>query len=336
MPTTSPPFVLLKTIDMASRPKLHGQKVALIKQKTNGKMLVKLEATGEFLVLDEKHLKSQPIEIKTDCSFCGATPIAGLPLKACSKCEMAHYCNKDCQKADWKTHKKACPIMKQISVTVKEQQEVIKVENNPKKYNHLKAEDCAEVPMRYYALLADFTGDWYDVGEENMPDLLVCLPLWEQPESFESMFGNGKEIPDAEMEKLLTIFCCRHFNNQLDIQDGQSAPGYECDFIREQKESFCRLVAYVHHLGTGSHMVRAVSPQEYWEKKGNSSSWSGIIKFESLMPAGWSYSRKKKLASGCPLELIREWDNAIAFRKKLRVDMFHSSFVPHESEEGTD
>jgi len=39
------------------------------------------------------------------CDSCGKT---GDNLKKCVRCESVMYCNKDCQRAAWKTHKKAC------------------------------------------------------------------------------------------------------------------------------------------------------------------------------------------------------------------------------------
>jgi len=36
------------------------------------------------------------------------------PLKACSKCQSAHYCSRECQKADFKKHKKVCAEKAQI------------------------------------------------------------------------------------------------------------------------------------------------------------------------------------------------------------------------------
>ncbi|KAH7042207.1 putative MYND domain protein [Macrophomina phaseolina] len=41
----------------------------------------------------------------TACASCGKT---STDLKRCAKCHSEHYCNRDCQKAHWKTHKKVC------------------------------------------------------------------------------------------------------------------------------------------------------------------------------------------------------------------------------------
>lgn len=36
------------------------------------------------------------------------------PFKPCSKCQTALYCSRDCQKANWKQHKKTCAASAQI------------------------------------------------------------------------------------------------------------------------------------------------------------------------------------------------------------------------------
>jgi hypothetical protein len=45
------------------------------------------------------------------CAVCGkaASDLAeGEKLRKCSKCELCHYCGAECQRADWKEHKKVC------------------------------------------------------------------------------------------------------------------------------------------------------------------------------------------------------------------------------------
>ncbi|KAG6877909.1 hypothetical protein C0993_002395 [Termitomyces sp. T159_Od127] len=51
------------------------------------------------------------------CDSCGATDI---PLKNCAKCRVARYCSVECQKKDWRFHKKSCqPFSADNTVVVK-------------------------------------------------------------------------------------------------------------------------------------------------------------------------------------------------------------------------
>jgi splicing suppressor protein 51 len=43
------------------------------------------------------------------CAACNKTNSdSAAPLKLCAKCQTTPYCSRDCQKADWKNHKKVC------------------------------------------------------------------------------------------------------------------------------------------------------------------------------------------------------------------------------------
>ncbi|CAL3969907.1 unnamed protein product [Diplocarpon coronariae] len=48
------------------------------------------------------------------CTACSKRSSEDKPLKPCTKCQSVKYCSRDCQKADFKKHKKECAKAAQI------------------------------------------------------------------------------------------------------------------------------------------------------------------------------------------------------------------------------
>lgn len=46
--------------------------------------------------------------LRASCANCGAGAPLGGKLSSCGNCQRVSYCNKECQRADWKNHKGAC------------------------------------------------------------------------------------------------------------------------------------------------------------------------------------------------------------------------------------
>uniref|UniRef100_A0A0N5BUE8 MYND-type domain-containing protein n=1 Tax=Strongyloides papillosus TaxID=174720 RepID=A0A0N5BUE8_STREA len=53
-------------------------------------------------------------EVNRYCSYCLQPPIYGKKLMRCGACEFACYCNKECQKLAWKTHRGECRRLKAV------------------------------------------------------------------------------------------------------------------------------------------------------------------------------------------------------------------------------
>lgn len=55
------------------------------------------------------HFTSRLID-KSVCSHCGKQSAEGLKLSVCSRCKSASYCSRECQLADFPSHKKPCKV----------------------------------------------------------------------------------------------------------------------------------------------------------------------------------------------------------------------------------
>ena len=62
------------------------------------------------------------MEINKNC--CSSCLSEGLKGFRCSNCKMMRYCNVECQKADWKNHKKVCSELKDKGNVVKNMQDL--------------------------------------------------------------------------------------------------------------------------------------------------------------------------------------------------------------------
>ena len=81
-----------------------------------------------------------PTTIGKMCRYCGNSEHSQAfqnSLLLCGKCKQAYYCSKDCQKADWKQHKKVCvPAKKSETKRVEQIQNMLMTFSN-QQYVHI-------------------------------------------------------------------------------------------------------------------------------------------------------------------------------------------------------
>ncbi|KAF2213895.1 hypothetical protein CERZMDRAFT_95923 [Cercospora zeae-maydis SCOH1-5] len=67
------------------------------------------ERAEQLMALCAKEDAKAPKHGDEVCGNCGAeTRADGSPLLTCGKCKKRRYCSTDCQKKEWKSHKKVC------------------------------------------------------------------------------------------------------------------------------------------------------------------------------------------------------------------------------------
>ncbi|KAJ7193918.1 hypothetical protein GGX14DRAFT_405079 [Mycena pura] len=90
---------------------LDGRRIPFVTIKANQE---ELEAFGEKNGVDvdpnpgwsaQKAKRPEKVDL---CQQCAKPPPDGTDLKKCSQCQSVFYCSKECQREDWKCHKKAC------------------------------------------------------------------------------------------------------------------------------------------------------------------------------------------------------------------------------------
>lgn len=77
---------------------------------------ISYKANSTKTVAFEKYHELENITLSKDnyrlCIFCSSTT---KQAKLCSQCKLVYYCNRDCQKNDWKSHKPRCNFIKNTS-----------------------------------------------------------------------------------------------------------------------------------------------------------------------------------------------------------------------------
>lgn len=71
-----------------------------------------IEFAKEMIADYDKADSKPPKDATPTCDGCGSEEgKSGQQLKSCAKCKSASYCSRECQKSDWKKHKKYCTMM---------------------------------------------------------------------------------------------------------------------------------------------------------------------------------------------------------------------------------
>ena len=89
---------------------VHGREARLVKEAV-AKAAAETEeakAAAEAEAAEAAAEEAKPIR---RCETCGAARVPGIhALEKCLGCLAVHYCNRSCQRADWRQHKTRCRI----------------------------------------------------------------------------------------------------------------------------------------------------------------------------------------------------------------------------------
>jgi hypothetical protein len=92
------------------------------------------------------------------CQVCEKKKADGVKLSFCSSCRSVSYCSRECQKADWKTHKNICK-----KLNVGDAKQIVRSEHqsNAEKVKELAERDlsdCGPTARRFFALFFESKG----------------------------------------------------------------------------------------------------------------------------------------------------------------------------------
>jgi hypothetical protein len=96
----NPPFVAdVHPIPTCGRPE------CVIKAKKEAKSVMRQVSSNLDTLPDGSRLYDKKLRV---CAKCQKGEPDGIQMSKCSRCKVVYYCNRECQVADWKVHKKKC------------------------------------------------------------------------------------------------------------------------------------------------------------------------------------------------------------------------------------
>jgi hypothetical protein len=227
--------------------------------------LTKLQSLAR---LSNQKLDNGSYYIKT-CQHCAKreTPLDNAKLMTCQRCKVTYYCNRECQVADWKSHKKQCTVLSSggesrstsktsiaaIWAFLKENYFAIakEVYNKTQEYNVPKKELLVEI---------DFTEDapalrnefkvWLASGFLDGPPL-VDAPHWFRTQADKKTFTRGlmEAYDQVTSDELRVVFVSGTMVKNLSVH--LPVPNAGCLFSDEAVESIGRNITFgwLHALG---------------------------------------------------------------------------------------
>ena len=140
---------------------------------------------------------AEPIEVRTFsnvsmCRNCGKLEVAlgnGSKLTACTRCKVAWYCSKSCQKQHWKEggHKADCQPLKPL---LREDSKMLQ-NSKPMKKTH-------SYYLRYHQLVLKIQGSAHTPSkaqEKEFADIVKQLreaAEWKEPDNWYALYSLGK------------------------------------------------------------------------------------------------------------------------------------------------
>jgi hypothetical protein len=103
------PLIFFPNTKSIARPPIH---------KTHDKNLLPTATTIEHPTTTTNLPPPRDLTMPSNCANCNTLSTPSAPLKDCSACKTASYCNSACQHADWKFHKSICKATRDFDALI--------------------------------------------------------------------------------------------------------------------------------------------------------------------------------------------------------------------------